>query len=88
MSEPTSRIPVTAMTLREQVCLTLRVPQSGTDWLDDLILKALRVQFQHAQYRGLCQDPLPGEHVTYEPENWIAAALADEPETGDGSTIP
>ena len=89
MSNADSRMPITSMTLVEQVCLALRVPRSGTEWLDELILKSIRLQFQHTQYNGLCRDSLPAEHVTYEPDNWIAAAWVEPGETDGemGDTI-
>ena len=30
------------MTLRQYAAIKLRVPNSGTDWLDEMILKSLR----------------------------------------------
>jgi len=50
MSDQSSRIPVGSMTLREQVCLQLLIPESGTEWLDDIISKALRMEFEKIQY--------------------------------------
>ena len=52
MSLPDSRIPIASLTTREQLAITLRVPASGTEWIDDMIHKALRLEFLKEQYRS------------------------------------
>lgn len=40
------------MTLRQYAAITLRVPDSGTDWLDDMIRKAQRDEFAAKAMQG------------------------------------
>ncbi len=75
MSNADSRIPVTAMTLAEQCALALRVPASGTEWLDDMIEKRIRLDFELAQYSGLAVDPIPEEHKCLDMDAFIDEAL-------------
>ena len=70
-----SRVPISAMTAREQVCLQLRVPQSGTTWLDDLIEKALYMEWRRVQWEGLCRNPVPSEHRVYDALDEVAEVL-------------
>jgi len=39
------RTDITGMTLREYAAIKLKVPNSGTDWLDDMIRQSLRDDF-------------------------------------------
>ena len=41
------------MTLRQYAAIKLRVPDSGTDWLDDMIRKSNRDYFAAAALQGL-----------------------------------
>ena len=41
------------MTLRQYAAIKLRVPESGTDWLDDMIRKSNRDYFAAAALTGL-----------------------------------
>ena len=41
------------MTLRQYAAIKLRVPESGTDWLDDMIRKSNRDYFAAAALQGL-----------------------------------
>ena len=75
MSNADSRMPTSQMTLREQCALKLRVPTSGTDWLDEMIEKALRLEFELVQYRGICHDPVPEEHKSLDVQAFIDEAL-------------
>jgi hypothetical protein len=40
------------MTLREYAAIKLRVPNSGTDWLDDMIREARRMDYAGISYAG------------------------------------
>lgn len=41
------------MSLREYAAITLKVPESGTDWLDDMIRKSLRDDFAGKAIKAL-----------------------------------
>lgn len=45
------------MTLRQYAAIKLRVPESGTDWLDDMIRKSNRDYFAAAVLQGLLGNP-------------------------------
>lgn len=45
------------MTLRQYASITLRVPESGTDWLDDMIRQSLRDEFAAKAMIGLIYAP-------------------------------
>ena len=48
------------MTLRTYAAIKLRVPESGIDWLDDMIRKAQRDELAGQALAGICsQSPLP-----------------------------
>jgi len=86
MSDRNGRIPVSSMTLAEQVALELRVPTSGTDWLDEAIMTALRVEFEKLQYSIQFGRLAPswdlGKVLDY--EQFIEAALNPQPEEENG----
>jgi hypothetical protein len=42
------------MTLRQYTAIKLKVPDSGTDWLDDMIEKSLRNDFAAKAMQGMC----------------------------------
>lgn len=42
------------MTLRQYAAIKLKVPDSGSDWLDDLIRESLRNDFAAKVIQGLC----------------------------------
>jgi hypothetical protein len=55
------------MTLREYAAIKLKVPDSGTDWLDEMIAKSLRDEVaakamqglvENANWRGMPEDAL------------------------------
>lgn len=50
-------VPAMNLTLREQAALTLRVPDSGTPWIDGMIRKALRQEFAKAAMQGMVAHP-------------------------------
>lgn len=80
MSNPTDRIPVHSMTLREQVALALRIPDSGSQWLDEMIKKARVAEWYGLQYAGLCTSPDPENHQVYSAVDEAQKALGLEPE--------
>jgi hypothetical protein len=44
------------MTLREYAAIKLRVPDSGTDWLDDMIREARRMDYAGQAMAGVVSD--------------------------------
>ena len=54
------RTDITGMTLRQYAAIKLKVPNSGTDWLDDMIRQSLRDDFAAkalpVAMEALCQD--------------------------------
>lgn len=46
----------TGMDLRQYAAIKLRVPQSGDDWLDDMIREARRMDFAAMALQGLLVD--------------------------------
>jgi len=45
------------MTLRQYAAIKLKVPDSGTDWLDDMIRKSLRDYFAAKWLQGFMANP-------------------------------
>ena len=54
------RTDMTGMTLRQYAAIKLKVPDSGTDWLDDMIRQSLRDDFA---LQGICERK-PGSLMT------------------------
>lgn len=48
------RLPWQGMTLRQYAAIKLRVPNSGTDWLDEMIRTSLRDEFAAKAMQGIC----------------------------------
>jgi hypothetical protein len=46
----------TGMTLREYAAIKLKVPDSGTDWLDDMIRQSIRDDFAAKAMQGMMHD--------------------------------
>lgn len=44
------------MTLRQYAAIKLRVPNSGTDWLDEIISKSMRDEFAAKVMQGMYND--------------------------------
>lgn len=63
------------MTLRQYAAIKLKVPDSGTDWLDAMIEKSLRDDFAAKAMQGLLAEP----SLNAEPEEfaWRSYAMAD-----------
>ena len=49
------------MTLREYAAIKLRVPDSGAEWLDDMIKQAMRDDFAGQALAGMLPNPIAGE---------------------------
>ena len=47
------RTDITGMTLRQYAAIKLKVPDSGTDWLDNMITKSLKNDFAAKAMQGL-----------------------------------
>jgi hypothetical protein len=45
------------MTLRQYAAIHLKVPNSGTDWLDDMIRQSLKNEFAAKAMQGMLADP-------------------------------
>ncbi len=45
------------MTLRQYAAIKLCVPNSGTDWLDEMIRKSLRDRMAEKAMQGICAHP-------------------------------
>ena len=48
---------MTGMSLREYAAIKLKVPNSGTDWLDDMIRQSLKDYFAAKAMQGLLANP-------------------------------
>ena len=46
--------PCDGMTLRQYAAIKLRVPNSGTDWLDEMIRTSLRDELAAKAMQGIC----------------------------------
>ncbi|UXC34814.1 hypothetical protein [Cupriavidus gilardii] len=53
-AEGWTRSDASGLTARQYAAIHLRVPDSGTDWLDDMIRKAQRDEFAAKAMQGLC----------------------------------
>jgi hypothetical protein len=56
------------MTLREYAAIQLKVPDSGTDWLDDMIRKSQRDDFAAKAMQTLLLD----DSYDFSERDWIA----------------
>lgn len=50
------------MTLRQYAAIHLKVPDSGTDWLDDMIRKAQRIEVATHAMQGILSGDYPFSH--------------------------
>jgi hypothetical protein len=64
------------MTLRQYAAIKLRVPESGTDWLDDMIRKSNRDYFAAAALQGMLSDECIAGSVLQLAENTYSYADA------------
>lgn len=75
MTAKQSRVPISGFEAQEQVALALKVPTSGTEWIDEMILVSLRLDFMKEQYKGVSTNPSPGDHLLLSPEQFINEGL-------------
>jgi hypothetical protein len=64
------------MTLRQYAAIKLKVPDSGTDWLDDMIRKSQRDDFAAKAMQGVIASLQEGEDFTDRGCEW-AYKVAD-----------
>lgn len=74
---PSTRLHALGLSMRQAVALTLRVPDSGTPWIDDMIRRSLRAEFAKAAMQGICGDGIPGSHHKPNQTAADAASYAD-----------
>jgi hypothetical protein len=72
--------PTDGMTLRQYAAIKLRVPDSGTDWLDDMIRQARRMDYAGQALVGMLANParLDGIQNTVEGADCLADAMIAE----------
>ena len=65
------------MTLRQYAAIKLKVPYSGTDWLDDMITKSLRDDIAAKAMQGICASgpEIPDAAIAAESYNLADATL-------------
>ena len=66
----------TGMTLRQYAAIKLRVPSSGTDWLDEMIRQSLRDELAGKAMQGLVAGDLRPD-VTDDEITEVSYGLAD-----------
>jgi hypothetical protein len=64
--------PTDGMTLRQYAAIKLRVPDSGTDWLDDMIREGRRMDYAGQALAGLLANPNLNVHQHENPQKEIA----------------
>ena len=62
------------MTLRQYAAIKLRVPNSGTDWLDEMILKSLRDELAAKAVQGIYASDTEAWHCSGTPEGLASRA--------------
>lgn len=60
------------MTLREYAAIKLKVPNSGTDWLDDMIRASLRDDFAESAMQGIIAAQIKKDAICTLGEDYIA----------------
>ena len=65
------------MTLRQYAAIRLRVPDSETDWLDDMIRKSNRDHFAAAALQPLVTSAIELDHVKWDATAQHAYLIAD-----------
>lgn len=71
------QVQMQGMTLREYAAIKLKVPNSGTDWLDEMIRQSRRDEFSAKAMQAILSDPnyaSPDEKLD-ESAYYIAAAM-------------
>lgn len=65
------------MTLRQYAAVQLRVPRSGTPWLDDMIRERMRDDFAAAALQGFMAGPHYSVYRTWSQDAQSAYEMAD-----------
>lgn len=60
------------MTLRQFAAIKLRVPNSGTDWLDDMIRQSLRDEFAAKAMQGMVSSEVYADGM------WEQSSIAEQ----------
>ncbi|MBO6739003.1 MAG: hypothetical protein JJ916_04000 [Phycisphaerales bacterium] len=76
-AEPDLSAPHYTLTQRERVAMELRVPESGTDWIDEMIRKSRRDRLIEASLAGFSANPGSSEW-SYEQAAEYSIKQADE----------
>jgi hypothetical protein len=71
------RKPSAGMTMRQYAAIRLRVPDSETDWLDDMIRKSNRDHFAAAALQPLVTSAIELDHVKWDATAQHAYLIAD-----------
>lgn len=58
------------MSLRQYAAIKLKVPDSGLEWLDEMIAKSLRNDLAAKALQGFCSNPNAGRNPI-ESANWL-----------------
>jgi len=77
----------TGLTIRQYAAIHLKVPNSGTDWLDDMIREGSRGEMAGRAMQGLLQNPSWDKHSYSElaaGAHGYADAMLKAGEKGDG----
>lgn len=75
-ASPNSTSHYSGMTLRQYAAIKLRVPNSGTDWLDDMIRASLRDEAAAKAMQGMWASDSEGWHCSGAPDA-LASRAAD-----------
>lgn len=67
----------TGMSLREYAAIKLKVPESGTDWLDNMILQSLKDEFAAKAMQALLSDPDWRHDADFEDTAYAAYMMTD-----------
>ena len=77
------RLPWQGMTLRQYAAIKLRVPNSGTDWLDEMIRESLRNEMAAKAMPECYADYCRHADVQGYVEGWRVGVAKDAYETAD-----
>ena len=77
--------PCDGMTLRQYAAIKLRVPNSGTDWLDEMIRTSLRDDLAAKAMQGCYADYCKHADVQGYVEGWRVGVAKDAYESADAT---
>jgi hypothetical protein len=72
LESPDGQYQMQGMTLRQYAAIKLRVPDSGTDWLDDMIREGRCMDYAGQALAGLLANPNLNVHQHENPQKEIA----------------